>query len=701
MSSSYQSAIVVPVIRCTLLVMSVVLALAAIGTLGQEPKGRWEPIFLVRSDQKTAGKTGGEGGQRPGALGISQDGKRMLLGTDAGGVYRSFNAGERWEPCNVGFSPRGAVSVAIDPNNSDRALAVGTYSSPGSHHGLYLSTNFGGSWKHVLPINMGNHEEVREQIAFDPTSYAAGLRRTQRIYWSRIDGAVTASGNPDEQPAIYKTEDGGETWQEIPNSAAYAGSIIRVQSSTGWLFGGNASGLFVSKDRGKSFQWLTKDNVTGLDLNPKDANSIWMSTPREVLRSTDAGKTWVPLNVLEIAKQGCVLRNIKVSPAGADRLVLWREALGGRDWPRFASSDGGRTWIKSELKTNQSFLPANPRQGVFAWHPTASATVYASGGDFVTRSTNGGQTFEPWSEGFGGVSIGGKWNFGFPNSDTIFFGSQGYNGALTKDGGKTWTYVNVSGHSWGGITFGGYSPDGTHLWTGEAESLSGPRMLKLSTDGAKTWQKTPRSVNLADASFASATAWFSGQYRSLDRGKSWVAMPDCDAVLASTPDRSGLLGAKENRVLRSTDSGESWTILGEFESPVHDIAINHETNQVFVVAGDALFRLDNGNETSVPLPLSQFGTSNVKTVAVDPRQPSTVYVGSAANLFNSAVSVLQSRDSGKTWVNLTRQKPLGARELALSQLDGGREAVCVRVHPKLGHLWAATSCYGLWKWIPE
>ena len=62
--------------------------------------------------------------------------------------------------------------------------------------------------------------------------------------------------------------------------------------------------------------------------------------------------------------------------------------------------------------------------------------------------------------------------------------------------------------------------------------------------------------------------------------------------------------------------------------------------------------------------------------------------------------MLRSRDGGATWQNLTRQAPLPSDRRDPNQLDGGREAICVRVHPKTRQAWVSTSCYGIWKWVP-
>lgn len=87
--------------------------------------GHWEPVPLVAGEFRKPGQIGGEGAQWPRSLAVDPTGKTVMLGIDVGGIYRSLDAGNRWEPANVGYSPRGAAAIAFDPNNPLRVIAIG------------------------------------------------------------------------------------------------------------------------------------------------------------------------------------------------------------------------------------------------------------------------------------------------------------------------------------------------------------------------------------------------------------------------------------------------------------------------------------------------------------------------------------------------------------------------------------------------
>jgi len=345
-----------------------------------------------------------------------------------------------------------------------------------------------------------------------------------------------------------------------------------------------------------------------------------------------------------------------------------------------------------------AFLPTNAREGVFTWHPKDSSVLFSVGGDYVSKSEDGGKTFRWSNQGNNGILVGGRWNFAESNPDILSFGSQDYNAAFTRDAGKTWTYLNPSGNPWGGFCYGGYTPDGRIHWVGVAGGWTDPRILRVSTDGGKSWQDTGLKLNGRDSSYSAQGIYFANQFRSTDGGATWQPMAGCDAVLAGSPDRKELFGVNENGVVRSADGGATWQAVAPTDGEVRDIAFDSVNNRIYAVIGAEACLWSQGKWNVLDIPRDQFGGRAAQTVAVDPRDPRVVYVGSAANLYNSSVSVVRSTDSGSTWSLLTRNEPLNRVETNPAQLDGGREALCIRVHPRTRDLWVSTSCYGLWRW---
>lgn len=675
---------------------------ALILAAGPARSAGWEPVALVTAAARSAGHAGGEGAQWPRALAAdSIDGRFVLFGTDVGGLFRSRDGGAHWEPCNVGYTPRGTAGLAIDPGNPDRVLSVGANSVATDAHGLWLSTDGAASWRQVQKANIGGSNDRRTQLAFDPATWNPAAKRTTVIYWSRIADDRPHWGTPEIRPALWRSDDGGEVWRELPGTVAQGGSRIAVHPTRGTLYAGNAGGLFRSTDGGTSFRKTFTGTVTGVAVSRATPDRVWITTPGALLVSMDSGRSFKPVRGSSaIAASGARLENAGVSPVDPRRIVVWREAANWQ-WKRFASADGGATWTEARFDNTHAFLPYNVRQGLFAWHPADAATCWAVGGDWPTKSTDGGRIWKWSGDGDNGVLVGGAWNFSQSDPDVLAFGSQDYNGAVTLDGGATWRLTNISGHGWGGFCYGGYAATRHVLVAGNAAGWGEPRELKVSFDGGLTWTGTGKVFGGPDASFgdpADSKVIFASNWRSADGGRSWQKMDGCRAVYAADRTTGILYGVGTRSpsgavIVSSRDHGSGWQRVAELEKDITDLAVEPGGARVWAVADGRLRVHERGGwRDPGAMPADQWGGVRVRSVALDPADPLIVYAACNRDVISTSVSVVRSTDGGKTWTNLTRQSPLDG-----TGRDGGREAIWVRVHPRTRAVWVSTSCYGIWK----
>jgi hypothetical protein len=413
------------------------------------------------------------------------------------------------------------------------------------------------------------------------------------------------------------------------------------------------------------------------------------------LRSDDAGATWTTLvSAADLPGEG-PLRDLRVSPADDRRLAFWRE---GKDyaWPRFVSHDGGRTVVTARVDGSTGFLPCNTRQHAPTWSPVDPAVCWSSGGDFPTISRDGGATFLPSSTGFNCLLVGGMLSFNVHDPDLLMIGSQDYNGGVTRDGGRTWTYTPVSGKEWGGFTYGGYAIDPQVMFVGDQASWTAPPVLCVSRDGGATWTNTGLSYEGAKVGTGDPrdprTA-FAGSLRTSDRAATWQRMDRCTGVFAH--DANGrLYGRGPGGVVASDDHGVTWPLVAPVDGTIDDLAVSADGRQVWAVVNQReVRRWASGSWTviSTLLPDQDAATPRASSIAVDPADPQVIYVGRCRNRFTSSVSVQRSTDGGATWTSLSLRSPL-----AEGQRDGGREAFCLRVHPRTRDLWVAGGCFGLW-----
>ncbi|MEM6332677.1 MAG: hypothetical protein AAF823_04995 [Planctomycetota bacterium] len=693
-----------------------------------EPCG-WQPVPLISEAIREAGEPyGGEGGQWVQTIAIDQhSGDLVIYGTDVAGVLRSLDGGATWEPTNVGLHARGGSGAAIDPNFPDRVVLIGMNSLPSGRHGVYLSEDRAASWEHVLPIMMCGIRDIRDQIAFDPNTAEEELELTRDVYWSRPAVETPFFGQVEPDPAIYRSGDGGRSWERLAETAHVAGGILRAdphQSGRLLTYGGD--GLYVTENRGEDWRKIKDGAFTGLDICPSRPGLIWLTDASNLYCSIDGGKSFEAISSARsaLAREGYTLRGVEASPADADRLLLWRQQDDGWDWSWHVSHDAGATWQRTRHDNAKAFLPQNSRQGVFTWHPRDADVVIATGGDWPTRSADGGRTFAWSARGFVGNLVSSQFHFNPKQPDLLFLGSQDYSAAITQDGGKTWRYVNVSGKSWGGFTYGAHAVTPDVLIAGDSGKWAGSRRLNISRDGGETWERrddiafdrgnwdkpeaeVPYGFQSAFACPDHSNVWFFGPYRSTDSGVTWSLMPHCDGVHNLAVDGTGknvtLVGSDYDQatgmahVVLSNDHGASWRRVLTVQGRPIDAAYNADSGVAYMVTADGnLYRAEPGTTSEAQRldpPRDQFGNRRMRSVALDPIHPEIVYAAQNKDIYAVDASAMRSMDGGDTWEVLTRNEPLGETDL-----DGGRESFIVRVHPVNRDAWFGTGCYGTWRY---
>jgi photosystem II stability/assembly factor-like uncharacterized protein len=656
----------------------------------------WVQMPLVTQAQLDSGITGGEGGQWPQAITISKsDPDFMIMGTDVGGLYRSLDGGDNWEPANKGYTPRGNSGLAIDPKNANVVIAVGANSGPGDHHGLYYSGDKGKSWTHVLGANISGYRDFRDQVAFDPSSYDSASGFTKTIYWSRIGSENQAWGSPTIYPRIYKSTNGGWYWYELTNSADYADGIIKVHPSSGVVYTANKNGFHRSTNAGTSFTTVLTENVLAMDVVDSQPNNVWIALADGLYVSTNSGLSFAKVTSSTFPNKPY---NLKVSPVNTQKMVIVSDQ-GAYNQVRYYTTNGGTSWTTSSYNNTSGFLPFNNRQGVFAWHPTDPNTVFSFGGDWITKSSDSGSTYNWNNKGNAGVYVRGHLNFNVQNPDVLFVGSQDYNSALTTNGGSSWTYINLYQQGWGGFVFGAYAASSLVMYGGSPEN--GKTYLRITRDGGANVSRTDYELGGLEVSYGDPTdsnILFAFDHRSSDGGLTWSRMTTAKGVFTHNRSNNYLYGGYNNTVVRSTNKGASWSTLITLPDTVRDVASDHINSVLYIATSNRLYKYNmtsnSTTEITNKLAVDQKGNRFIKSVAVDPIDPDIIYTAGSADWYMTDASVQRSEDGGETWEVLTLSDRFANYWVGK---DGGREAASVRVHPVTRVAYFATGCFGLWK----
>ncbi len=654
----------------------------------------WQQLPLVTQEALNMGFKGGEGCQWMTWVTFDPiEGKTAYGGVDVGGLLKSTDGGKSWQQSAIGLKSHGSTGITVDPKNVNRVIAIGCDSYQSTNNGLYLSTDEGISWKQKISVNVHSGRDYRLQVAFDETSYDKSAGYCKTIYWITED-------IKDCQKGIYKSTDGGEKWEFIQNSDQYAGSNMVIHPKTGEIYITNKGGLFKSTDGCKTFKNVgVTERISYMCMTRTNPDKIYMTGQDNFyVYDVKSGKAVAQNNRNDGSGYPRYANFIKVSPVDPNKMVLQEDHLSLGNPPSYMavnyySDDGGKTWKKSTHDLSGAFMPFNARQNPASFHPTKANVVIKLGGDCIVRSEDGGKTYKMSNDGNNAIYVGGRFNFNVNNTDIFAISSQDYNGGYTIDGGKTWKYLNWAQTGWGGYCYGAYALDENTVVAGlSGEWYNGEVEIVVTHDGGKTITKTgikTKAATIGIGALGNNKIAFFADYRTTDGGYTWTKMEGCSSVVCIDYKDGRLFGRKGSDVVISEDNGATWSKLTFVGMSPGDMTFNHETQTLYVLAGDLYeYNMNTGKRS-----MSKSRKRNFGSLCVDPGNPQIMY-GIAGGSDSSADCVWRTVDGGQSWhtLNLT----LGdGRE---GTPDGARTADFLRVNKK-GEVWISTNCRGMWKMV--
>ncbi len=708
----------------------------------------WQAVPMLSQEMIDRGIIeGGEACQAESALVTSSDGTLSFLGTDCGGLWRSVDGGNHWALAMLGLTADGGTGIAIDPMNKDHVIIVGCNTGSRATNGLFVTYNAYGQceWEKVLgpteisgsTVAIQTHSDFRIQIMYDTASYDEALGYCTTAYWS-VESNVIIQGDVEyPQAAMWKTTDGGNSWQRLEtiygdvfvdgvaqgSSAFLAGAEVDSVSHNGttYLYAATSTGFYISTDGGEN--WSKRniianaiDTVIGAVNGYAEGYEgyIWATNDDVMYISYDFGNTWTAKASVNYPKRTDVTYNdvtttsipdnISVSSLNPNNIyITWRQTNGYG----YYSNDGGVTWFASNQNKNEAWQPVTGVSPFGYWSNIHEDSLYVIANG-VWKSIDGGKNIRWNNSGYNAILVGGKWNFNVNNPNLVSFSSQDYNGGFSTDGGKTWTYLEWKGRNWGGFTYGSYMLTENDIIACDADSWGGVRYLWTTHDGGQTFQNTNITVEgseVAIGALGKDNIAFMGEWRTDDYGYTWSKMEynstlgstGCDGVYTIDPVNGTLFGKKDSKIVYSTDDGLTWNQLFSVGSSGGDIAYDHEAGILYTVSNHQLLscKVDfSRNDNTFKVINYQSGSMTPSTVAVDPNNPNVVYVGESywAKPYSQS-GVYRSLDRGETWTLLTRTKGDGRNDSPVGALS----ALSINVNPATSELIATTSCMGVWK----
>jgi photosystem II stability/assembly factor-like uncharacterized protein len=227
------------------------------------------------------------------------------------GIYKSMDAGKTWK--NMGLEKTMAIArVVVHPTNPDivYVAATGNLWAASPERGVYRTMDGGKTWALVLKVN---EDSGATDIAIDTESptilYAAMYQRRRTVF------GFNGSG---EGSALYKTNDGGDTWTKITKGMPYDAENAPTPRPEGFSeTGRNAIAIYA-----------------------KDTNIVYAMVEHAnggIYRSNDKGETWTRMSNIDANPRPMYFSQIRIDPN--NDLRLWIAGVTTQ-----YSDDGGKTW---------------------------------------------------------------------------------------------------------------------------------------------------------------------------------------------------------------------------------------------------------------------------------------------------------------------------------------------------------------------
>jgi photosystem II stability/assembly factor-like uncharacterized protein len=575
----------------------------------------WEPIF----DHEAVGDIGSiaVADSDPNVIYVGT-GEACIRGNISygDGVYKSIDAGKTWK--NVGLKDTQSIGkVIINPRNPDIAFvaALGHPFGPNEERGVFRTTDGGKTWQKVL---YKDENTGAIDIAFDPNNsniLFAALWQARRQPWN------LTSGGPGS--GFYRSDDGGTTWKEVTGeglpSKPYGRIGLAVAANSERVYAlieAAEGGLYRSDDGGSKWQLVNPDPrlrqrawyYMHITADPKDPNKVYVMNV-DFHRSTDGGRTFNKVGVPHGDNHG-----LWIDPMDTTRMIAVND--GGAT----ITTDDGKSWTREDNQPTAQFyhVITDNRFPYYVYGSQQDNTTVA----IASMSDDGSIGREDWYPVAGGEA-------GYiavdPRNPNIVYGGE-YQGQITRYDKSTGQAKEIGIYPVVQDAMGAAVQEHRFQWT--APIVISPHDPNVLYHGGEAIFKTT------------------------DGGMHWVAIsPDLTRNDKSKQQVSGGPITKDDTGTEFYD-----TVFSIAESPL-------QAGQIWAGTDDGLVQLtrDGGKSwTNVtPKELPEWGT--VSLIEASPFDAGTAYVAvDRHRLDDLKPYAFKTTDFGKTWTTIVKGIPDGA-----------------------------------------
>ncbi|MGA3246075.1 MAG: glycoside hydrolase [Bacteroidota bacterium] len=601
-------------------------------------------------------------GRTVGATGVPGQPNVFYIGVNNGGVWRTSDYGRTWAPI-FDDQPTGSIgALAVAPSNPD-IIYVG--SGEGLQRpdlsvgdGVFKSIDGGKTWKFM---GLPDAQQIGA-VLVDP-------RDPNRVY-------VAVLGHPygaNEQRGVFKSTDGGTTWQKILYKDENTGAIALAFDPSNpdilyadlwasrqgpWENGewqGKTSGLFKSTDGGTNWRQLTNGlpgaeqglGRIGFGIAASDPNRIYATVDAQkdggVYRSDDAGESWHRMTTDgRVWGRGSDFAEIKVDPKNRDIVYVANTAS-------YKSTDGAKTFIAFKG------APGGDDYHTIWINPENSQIMLFATDQGATITVNGGETWSSWynqpTAQLYHVSTDNQFPYnvysGQQESGSVGIASRGNDGEITF---REWHPVGADEYAY-------VAPDPLN-----PNIIFGGKVSRYDRTTGQVQNVAPEAVR-------------SGKYRFIR------TMP-----LIFSPVDPHILLLASNVLFKTINDGQSWDIIspdltrekpdvpaniGIFRTPalekqprrgvIYAVAPSYkDVNVIWAGTDDGLVHVteDGGKAWTDVTPPAVTAWSKVAQIDAGRFDSKTAYVAvNRMRLDDMKPHVYRTHDGGKTWTETVKGLP--------------------------------------------
>jgi len=569
-----------------------------------------------------------------------------------GGIFKSTDTGLTWSAIFDDQSVLSMGDLAIDPNNS-QILYAGTGEANGGHNnfpggGIYKSHNGGLNWQY------SGLESTRSigRVLINPEN-------TNQVFVA----AVGSYFGPDPSRGVFRSDDGGQTWEhalfvsdstgaidlamdpENPSflMAAMWERVRRPVHLNGTHLYGQSSGIYRSFDGGENWEKLGAEHGLpntgtepigriGLAMFPQNSDSVYAlfndgSTISGLYLSPDRGDHWHSVDINNNLAEGTggfswYFGQVRIHPTQPDivfvlDVALMRSVNGGLNFPFI-------------IRNNNFDLHVDHH--ALAFHPNNSDYIIDGNDGGINISEDGGET---WIKAES-LPVTQFYEIGIdPQNPNRFYGG-------TQDNGTIGTNTGLI-DDWEGILGG----DGFYVILDPVN----PNIIYAESQFGNLYKIENDSYTFLPTS------------QMMDDSRNW------STPVVMSPDDNQVLYYGTNKIYRTVDGGMNWSAIStDLTRNLPDSRIGTITtisvapsNSAYIYAGtdDGLIWIspDNGisweDVTGDSLPFRW-----ITRVQVDPLNEHIVYATFSGLKWKEAQAhVFRSADAGKTWENISGNLP--------------------------------------------